>query len=197
MRATAIVPVKRFGAAKQRLQPEIEPLERDDLVRTMLRRVFEALRSATRVDRPIVVTGETNAAELARRFKFEVVNDEADASHSEAAMFGIHAATAHGAESVVLLPGDCPELSSRELDGLLDRLTAPCVTIIPDRHGTGTNGLVLAPPHAIEPAFGPGSCARHAKLAEAAGVPHAIEQIPSLALDIDTPEDLALWRRSS
>ncbi len=36
------------------------------------------------------------------------------------------------------------------------------MTIVPDRHGTGTNALLLAPPQAIAPAFGPGSCERHA-----------------------------------
>ncbi len=61
------------------------------------------------------------------------------------------------------------------------------VVIVPDRHGTGTNALLLTPPDAIEPAFGPGSFARHRELAGTAGV----AELPSLTLDIDTPEDLA------
>jgi 2-phospho-L-lactate guanylyltransferase len=65
------------------------------------------------------------------------------------------------------------------------------VVIVPDRHGTGTNALVLSPPDAIEPAFGPGSFARHVAAAEAAGVPHRVEEVPGLALDVDTPDDLA------
>ena len=49
------------------------------------------------------------------------------------------------------------------------RRRAPGVTIVPDRHGTGTNALLLAPPDAIDPSFGPGSFARHRLAAEAAG----------------------------
>ena len=41
--------------------------------------------------------------------------------------------------------------------------------IVPDRHGSGTNALLLDPPTVITPAFGPGSFARHAALAAAAG----------------------------
>jgi 2-phospho-L-lactate guanylyltransferase len=65
------------------------------------------------------------------------------------------------------------------------------VVIVPDRHGTGTNALVLTPPDAIAPSFGPGSFARHVALAEAAGVPHRVERVSALELDVDTPGDLA------
>jgi 2-phospho-L-lactate/phosphoenolpyruvate guanylyltransferase len=66
--------------------------------------------------------------------------------------------------------------------------------IVPDRHGSGTNGLLLAPPDAISPSFGPDSRARHEQLARDAGVASRIEQPASLLLDIDTGEDLAVLR---
>ena len=62
--------------------------------------------------------------------------------------------------------------------------------IVPDRHGVGTNALLLSPPDAIEPSFGPGSCDRHAQAARAAGVACAVERVPTLALDVDTGQDL-------
>ena len=66
--------------------------------------------------------------------------------------------------------------------------------IVPDRHGAGTNALLIAPPEAVEPAFGPGSFARHAALAHAAGARVRIGRLPSLELDVDTPGDLAALR---
>ena len=66
--------------------------------------------------------------------------------------------------------------------------------IVPDRHGTGTNGLLLAPPAAIEPSFGPGSCERHGALAAGAGIPLPPRAPASLLLDIDTGADLAALR---
>ena len=163
----------------------------------MLGLVFEELSRAAMLDRPIVVTGEPRAAELAEGFGFEVIDDRDAPSHSGAALIGIEVALARGAECVALLPGDCPQIRASEIDGSARGIDAPSVAIIPDRHGTGTNGLVLAPPDAIGPAFGPGSCERHAGLAREAGVPFAVERLESLGLDIDTPEDLELWRASS
>jgi 2-phospho-L-lactate guanylyltransferase len=93
-----------------------------------------------------------------------------------------------------LVPGDCPALDPGEVGGLL-ALTEP-VVIVPDRHGTGTNALLLSPPDVMVPAFGDGSFGRHVALARAAGVEPRVVEVPSLGLDIDTPEDLAALRRS-
>jgi 2-phospho-L-lactate guanylyltransferase len=96
-----------------------------------------------------------------------------------------------GAERVVLVPGDCPALSPAEVDELLaHQPPAPSVLVVPDRHGTGTNALVLTPPDAMPSSFGPGSCERHLADAAQAGVHGEIVAVPTLALDVDTAEDL-------
>ncbi len=69
------------------------------------------------------------------------------------------------------------------------------MAVVPDRHGTGTNALVLSPPSAIHPAFGEGSHNRHVAAARAADIPFAVEEMPSLALDLDTPADLVALTR--
>jgi 2-phospho-L-lactate guanylyltransferase len=68
------------------------------------------------------------------------------------------------------------------------------VVIVPDRHGTGTNGLLLSPPDAIAPSFGPDSCERHRALALEAGIEARLARPASLLLDIDTGADLAELR---
>ena len=70
-------------------------------------------------------------------------------------------------------------------------LSPPQVAVVPDRHGTGTNALLLAPPDAIAPAFGEGSRARHEGLARAGGLVARVEPLASLAPDVDTADDLA------
>lgn len=191
MRATAILPVKRFGAAKTRLASAVPGPERADLAAAMLIDVLAALGRAERIERVLLVSGEPRAIEAAgARPGIEVIDDPDDRGHSHAARLGVGAALAAGAECAALLPGDCPLLSPAELDEVLRSLGRGSVGVIPDRHGSGTNGLLLVPADAIAPAFGPGSRERHLGLARAAGVEARLVEIPSLALDLDTADDL-------
>jgi 2-phospho-L-lactate guanylyltransferase len=194
--ATAIIPVKRFGVAKQRLGEALDRRQRAALLGAMLADVVAAVAQAKLVELVIVVTGERRAErialEQARRahMQLEVLRDPNDAGHSEAATLGIVRAKALGAECVVLLPGDCPLLDPAELDAAVGRERAGRVVVVPDRHGTGTNALLMAPPDAIGPAFGPDSCVRHAERGRRAGHAVEVEPLDSLGLDLDTPADL-------
>jgi len=190
LKATAVLPVKRFYAAKQRLATGLDGEQRRTLAAAMLADVLEAVGAARTLERTIVVSGDPIAQELAAEAGAEVVPDPEDAGHVEAALAGIARAEVEGADCVVLLPGDCPLLDPRELDRLLTGVPERYVGIVPDRHGTGTNALVLSPPDAIVPAFGAGSCARHVALSREAGVPFGVEELSSLGLDLDTPADV-------
>jgi 2-phospho-L-lactate guanylyltransferase len=190
LKATAILPVKRFAAAKQRLAPGMGSTHRAELAAAMLEDVLEAIFAARSIERVVVVSSEPRAIELATASGAEVLPDPDQGGHSGAALAGIARALELGAGCVVLLPIDCPLLATRELERLLTGIPERYVAIIPDRHGTGTNALALAPPGAIEPSFGEGSCARHVAAAREAGVPFGVEELPSLALDLDTPADV-------
>jgi 2-phospho-L-lactate guanylyltransferase len=193
--ATAIVPVKRFDAAKQRLSVGIDDERRRQLVEAMAADVLEAIGEARTVERAIVVSGEPAIQELAAAAGAEVVPDPADGGHVEAARAGIARAAAAGASTVVLVAGDCPLLEPRELDRLLTGVPERYVGIVPDRHGSGTNALVLSPPEVIVPAFGEGSRERHVGLAREAGIPFGVEELASLGLDLDTPADVIALTR--
>jgi 2-phospho-L-lactate/phosphoenolpyruvate guanylyltransferase len=193
--ASAVLPVKRFAEAKRRLAAGIDDKRREAVVAAMFDDVLEAVGEARSIERTIVVSDEPVAVERALAMGAEVVPDPGNGGHSEAALAGIARAEQLGAECVVLLPGDCPLLEPRELDRLLTGVPARYVAIVPDRHGSGTNALALAPPRAIRPAFGEGSCARHVAAAREAGVPFSVEELGSLALDLDTPADVVALTR--
>jgi 2-phospho-L-lactate/phosphoenolpyruvate guanylyltransferase len=190
LKATAVLPVKRFAAAKQRLAPGMGSTHRAELAAAMLEDVLEAIRAARSIERTIVVSSEPRAVEIASTGGAEVIADPDEGGHSGAALAGIARARQLGAGTAVLLPIDCPLLAPRELERLLTGMPERYVAIVPDRHGTGTNALVLSPPNAIEPSFGEGSCARHVAAARTAGIPYNVEELPSLALDLDTPADI-------
>lgn len=236
MRTAAILPVKRFSEAKQRLgQSVADPLRRD-LARAMVGDVLSALRDCPALERTIVVTSEESVTAAARYLGAIVVPDGVEDGQSAAVARGIARAAAEGFARVLCIPGDCPALDPGEVAALLEvppagptepaallevppasptepatlpsierrAAEAPAgvvgagprgeVVIVPDRHGTGTNGLLLTPPGAIAPSFGPDSCERHIGLAREAGATCRVERVPSLLLDIDTGADLAALR---
>lgn len=120
-----------------------------------------------------------------------------------------------GASELLVVPGDLAAVSSASLDGLIEAADAwrdgdgrrrddpagardasgasatPIVVLVPDRHGRGTNALLLRPPDVIPFAFGGDSRLAHAALARQAGA-HYVEVPGPLDLDLDTPEDLLL-----
>lgn len=187
MRTFAVLPIKSFGRAKQRLGDALA--ERPRLAEAMAADVLEALGAVAALERIVVVTAEPRAARIAAAAGAQVVDDPREAGQSAAAALGVEVARREAAERVLLVPGDCPALDPGEIDGLLN--TAAPVVIVPDRHGSGTNALLLAPPDVLAPSFGPGSFARHAALARSAGAEVKVAQLRSLGLDVDTPGDLA------
>jgi 2-phospho-L-lactate/phosphoenolpyruvate guanylyltransferase len=197
MRTAAILPVKSFSRAKQRLGASVADQLRLELARAMVADVLLALAQTSSIERTIVVTREDSVAQAASELGASVIVDELEAGQSAAATLGVQHALAQGFARVLCVPGDCPALDPAELDALLatsDAAGAPLVTILPDRHGTGTNGLLLSPPDAIAPSFGPDSRERHGELAREAGIVARVEPLPSLLLDIDTGADLAALR---
>jgi 2-phospho-L-lactate guanylyltransferase len=190
VRTAAILPVKSFDAAKQRLGSLLGSGSRHALAQAMFQDVLSSLRKTGSIERIVVVASEPSV-EFAADEQVVLIEDELRDGQSPAAMTGINWAVASGFDRVLLVPGDTPLLSVAELEALL--ADAPeDVVIIPDRHGTGTNGLLLRPPTVIEPSFGPDSLQRHVAAAEAAGVSHRVERMPSLMFDVDTSDDLAV-----
>jgi 2-phospho-L-lactate/phosphoenolpyruvate guanylyltransferase len=195
MRTAAILPVKTCGRAKQRLGAAVEAPDRAELAGAMVEDVLAALGAVAGLDDVVVVTAEKRAAAAAAAAGAHVVPDPDELGQSAAAELGIEAATARGAERVLLVPGDCPALDAAEVTALLARDPGErSLVIVPDRHGSGTNALLIAPPDAVVPSFGPGSFARHAAGGRAAGARVSVAQAGSLALDVDTPGDLAALR---
>src|SRR4051794_13061597 len=161
MRTVAILPVKSFGRAKQRLGGAFP--DRPALAAAMVSDVLEALGGVPALTGVIVVTAEPSAAEAARAAGAPGGPDPPQAGPAAAPPPRVAAALGRApglrlavapAERVLLVPGDCPALAPAEVEALLAHREP--VVIVPDRHGTGTNALLLTPPEVIAPAFGEG-----------------------------------------
>lgn len=184
----AIVPVKPLRGALGRLAGLLDPPARRELQMAMLTDVLSALLEAN--TDAICVTGDGVVAALAGAIGARVVPDRDPPGGIDAAVrIGLDRVA--GAPRALVVMGDLPLASATDITRLLSVASPdPGVTLVPSRDETGTNAVLLRPPHAIDPAFGPGSFARHIADAGRRGIPVARVECPGLALDVDTPQDL-------
>jgi 2-phospho-L-lactate guanylyltransferase len=192
-RVVAVIPVGELERAKSRLGEVLDAEERRDLVIALLERTLAATGGSSRIVETLVVTPDDEVAAIARAAGARVIR-QSDRGLNHGLDEARAAAVDDGATALLVLPADLPGVSPSAVDGLLDTLDAtpsPLVAIVPDRHGRGTNGLLLAPPGVIDFAFGGDSRVAHRHAAEAAST-RVVELDGPLSLDIDTPEDLLL-----
>lgn len=188
---TAVIPVKPLGRALGRLGDALPAPARRDLQWEMLGAVLAACTSATGVSEVVVVTGDAAVAGRARAVGARVVDDhDPPRGMNAAVILGCEAADT---EAALVLTADLPLARARDLDAVIASAPpAPGAVCVPSRDGTGTNALLLHGPRVLDPQLGPGSLALHEEQARRRGVAMVRCERACLALDIDTPDDLAV-----
>jgi len=102
-------------------------------------------------------------------------------------------AKSYATRGVLILPVDLPLITPEDVQTMLDKIGEPPVVVVaPDRCYEGTNALLVCPAGLLEYEYGKGSFQRHCDLARKVGARLEICELPSLALDLDNPEDLEL-----
>lgn len=188
-----VIPVKSLATAKQRLAPALEQEERAALATAMLQDVFEAVASWARRPQVAVVTGDAEARSLARQCGFELLDDaqEEGAGESAAVEHATRTLEAQGATSVLVIPGDIPLVTANELEAIYAAAPQSGTVLVPSRDGRGTNAALRKPASLFPLRFGNDSFAPHRAAAAAAGLALVVLPLPGIALDVDTPQDLA------
>ncbi|MCI0582455.1 MAG: NTP transferase domain-containing protein, partial [Chloroflexi bacterium] len=143
----------------------------------------------------IVVTMDPGAAGLARDHRAIGLVERAPGLNA-AIRAARSVAVARGATAILVLPADLPAITPSAVDDLLEAGAKAfsatgqgLVAIVPDRHGSGTNALLVSPPALVEPHFGSDSLLLHRAAGGEAGAT-VIELAGPLSLDLDTPADL-------
>jgi 2-phospho-L-lactate/phosphoenolpyruvate guanylyltransferase len=187
----ALVPVKDLTQAKARLSPLLSPAERYTLAAAMLDDVLAALRQASTVDRIALVTTDARALALAAQWGFEVIDEGSGRGETGAVELAVKVCRERGASSLAVIPGDIPLLTAADVDGVMQLGRQHDVVIVPSWDSRGTNAVLLRPPDALQLRFGSWSFFPHVKQAKRKGLSYKVVRSPRVALDVDTPEDLA------
>lgn len=194
-----VLPMRTVSGGKARLGEALDAEEREELVLGLLMHTLAVLRTWPVLRRIHLVSPDPVLGAATGGAGVDVsVHRQRGEGLNEGISLGVLAAHEEGAPSVLVLPGDLPDLSVEALEELLIAADAgvvaadggPLVAIAPSDAGGGTNALLLRPPDAIAPAFGPGSFEAHLRAAEAAAVAVQVVSDSVLGFDLDTPDDL-------
>ncbi|HUR17952.1 MAG TPA: 2-phospho-L-lactate guanylyltransferase [Acidimicrobiales bacterium] len=179
-RVAVLVPVKAFSSAKARLAPAMNGRRREALVRRMAEAVLRAARPL-----PVsVVCDDPAVAAWASSMGAGVVWTPARGLNG-AVTHGVAVLARSGTTTVIVAHADLPLAS--ELAPVADFAG---VTLVPDRHGDGTNVAAVPTGAGFQFSYGPGSFRRHVTECERLGLALRVLREPLLSWDVDVPADL-------
>ena len=170
-------------------------------MRAIFSRTLDRLAQVDRIAGTIVISRDLTILELARQRSKVIALAEAESGLNPAITQGAQWACAHGARRrrrLLIVPVDLPLITTADLDAMLDLATEPrCLVIAPDRHNDGTNLMLVRPPDAIQFAYGSASFNAHRAQAVERGLHVHIYRSPTSGLDLDVPDDLALYNEGA
>jgi len=194
MNVVALIPVKGFRNAKQRLSPLLSCAARELLAEAMFHDILAQVRMARGIAATFVVTGDDKVASIALTAGAEVIREREENGETGAVDFARAELTSAGCEAALIIPGDMPLVRAADLEMVLAQVpasaSAPFALLVPSHDRLGTNALLLAPPDVIELRFGHDSFNFHMRQVRARGLPVRFYENEHIALDIDEPKDL-------
>ncbi|MBI5949556.1 MAG: 2-phospho-L-lactate guanylyltransferase [Chloroflexi bacterium] len=180
-----LIPVNRLDRAKGRLADFLDAGERAELALATLKTVLTAVLDAHL--RPVVLTADPSVA--------GAVGATGEVLLEDPALSGLNAqleraVTVLGGDELMILHADLPLAAGAAITAVVAAAAAgPSVTIVRSGDG-GTNLMLLRPPGRFPLAYGPHSAAAHRAGAARAHMAFREVSDHTLALDLDTPDDI-------
>ena len=184
-----LLPVKNLDKAKQRLAAVLDQPTRTELAQTMLSDVVSAI-VAFAGDDVALATSDPFALELARRFGFEVIRDEANLSETDAIETATRVCETRGITSTLVIPADIPLIDVADVRAIYQASPNSGCVLVPSGDKRGTNAVLRRPASLFPLRFGNDSFMPHLAAAIATNQSCVVLSLPRIGLDIDTPEDL-------
>ena len=189
-----VVPIRSFRGGKSRLSPILNESGREALVRAMFDHVLDAVKTSGVCDEVLIVSPDPEVLDRAAKFEgvSAVFQPPSIPGLNASADLGRAWALEHDFDRMLVLFGDLPLIDADDI-GTIAREASP-VVIATDRHGNGTNGLLLdlrvPETHEFRFAYGAESARLHSDEATRLRLPAISRQFGGVAFDLDTVEDV-------
>ena len=187
-RGAIVIPVKAFDKAKERLAGALSNAERSALAQRTATRVVEVAKTLPQFDEVVVVCDDHETAQWAHQLGVTALVSSQPGLNAAVTHAVAYTRTTH--DWVAVCHADIADPS-----GLTTLAPPPrqSIVLVPDRHDLGTNVLVLNTSDDFTFHYGPTSCADHTAEAARRGLAITHLRDAGLALDLDTPDDVALY----
>jgi len=185
MKTCAIIPVSRFSHAKTRLSPTLTPIERENLLKSMLKDVIKVLKNS--VDRVMVISSDKDVLDYVDKLEVESLEEYGSTDLNGALKQAVDYC-ANDCSKILITPSDIPLLREEHVKDILKTGEDVDVVIAPAKGG-GTNALLMPPP-GIEMMFGDCSFFKHLEEAGKVGLTFSVFDSFYISLDVNTAEDL-------
>lgn len=215
----ALLPLKKFSHAKQRLSAVLTSEQRSGLFLAMVKDVLSVLHLHPNIDNILIVSDDNDAGLLAKKYEAELLTESSlnVSGLNEAVQAGVNVLAQRGIDNVMIIHGDLPLISAAEISHLISvhkqqrsvfsaindtaistAALSSTLTIAPDERREGTNCLLCSPASQMRFSYGTNSFTLHAIQASQMAMSLQVVHLPGAACDIDTPKDLlALLQRAN
>lgn len=193
----ALLPLKEFAAAKQRLSGLLSASERAQLFQAMVEDVLAVLTMHAGIERVVICSRDHSAVWLARYYEIEFLDESLlqCSDLNSAVNAASQSLRKEGGHELLVVHGDLPMLHCRDISEFLNAHyngAEQAVTMAPDRRNSGTNLLAWRSLPDFSAQYGVDSFQRHCRQAREFGVTPTLCDLAGVRCDIDEPEDLAL-----
>jgi 2-phospho-L-lactate guanylyltransferase len=181
----AIIPVSRFTHAKTRLSPTLTALERENLLKSMLKDVIGVLKG--KVSEVVVISSDEDVLDYVKCMGVVSLIEEGKTDLNGALQQAVDWCSDQS-EQVLIVPSDVPLMKVEHVDSLIMMGETADLVIAPAKGG-GTNAL-LCPVNGMEMKFGECSFFEHLNVAESNKWQYAVYDSFYMSLDVNNAEDL-------
>jgi 2-phospho-L-lactate/phosphoenolpyruvate guanylyltransferase len=182
-RTGVVIPIRAFALGKARLADELDASERAALGRRLAGQVVEAASEFV----VSVVSSDRDVRAWASERGIAAIDDPG--SLDGAARAGREWVAARGCSRVVVAHADLP--FARSFAAVARDGAQPIAVLVPCHRDDGTPVLSVPVDAPFEFRYGPGSFRLHVTEARRVGLAVRVVRDPTLAFDIDLPDDLA------